>query len=170
MIICESDRLILRHLHTSNDAAFILDLLNQPSFIQNIADRGVRTLADASKYIDTGPRAMYAQHGIGLLRTELKTTHEPIGMCGLLKRDWLPDPDIGFAFLPQYWSKGYAYESAAAVMAWGRENQGLTRICAITAPTNHGSQRVLEKLGLAFSKTVHSPEGQESRLYTPGGT
>lgn len=169
MIVCESERLILRHLDAQNDAAFILDLLNQPSFIQNIADRGVRTLADASRYIETGPHAMYAQHGIGLLRTELKTTGEPIGMCGLLKRDWLADADIGFAFLPQFWSKGYAYESAAAAMAWGRGHKGLTRIVAITAPANHGSQRVLEKLGLRFAKKVHSPEGQESHLYTPDG-
>jgi RimJ/RimL family protein N-acetyltransferase len=169
MIVCESARLILRHLDAQNDAAFILDLLNQPSFIQNIGDRNVRTLADASRYIDTGPRAMYAQYGFGLFRTELKQTGEPIGMCGLLKRDWLADADVGFAFLPQFWSQGYAFESAAAVMAWGREHKNLTRIVAITAPANHGSQRVLEKLGLKFCRTVHSPEGQESRLYTPDG-
>ena len=167
MIICESERLILRLLDPNTDAAFILDLLNQPSFIRNIADRGVRSLADATRYIETGPLAMYAQHGIALFRTELKDTREPIGLCGILKREWLGDVDVGFAFLPQYWSKGYAFESAAAVIAWGREHKGLTRIVAITAPTNTGSQRVLEKLGLKFAKTVHSPEGQESRLYTP---
>jgi RimJ/RimL family protein N-acetyltransferase len=170
VIICESDRLILRHLDATNDAAFILKLLNEPSFIQNIADRGVRTLEDASRYITTGPRAMYAAHGIGLLRTELKDTHEPVGICGLIKRDWLPDPDVGFAFLPQYWSHGYAFESAAAVIRWGREHQGITRICAITSPTNRGSQKVLGKLGLSYAKTIHSPEGQESHLFTPAST
>jgi len=169
VIICESERLLLRVLHPTNDAAFVLDLLNQPSFIQNIADRGVRTLADATRYIETGPLAMYARHGIALFRTELKDTHEPIGLCGLLHRDWLGDVDVGFAFLPQYWSKGYAFESAAAGMNWGREHKGLTRIVAITAPHNTGSQRVLEKLGLKYTKTVRSPEGQESRLYTPDG-
>jgi RimJ/RimL family protein N-acetyltransferase len=169
LIICESERLILRLLDPQTDAAFILDLLNQPSFIRNIGDRGVRTLADATRYIETGPLAMYAQHGIALFRTELKDTHEPIGLCGLLKRDWLRDVDIGFAFLPQYWSKGYAFESAAAVIAWAREHRGITRVVAITAPANTGSQRVLEKLGLRYSKNVHSPEGQESRLYTPAG-
>jgi RimJ/RimL family protein N-acetyltransferase len=169
VIICETDRLILRVLHPTNDAGFIVDLLNQPSFIRNIADRGVRTLADATRYIETGPLAMYAQHGIALFRTELKDTHEPIGLCGLLKRDWLADIDIGFAFLPQYWSKGYALESTSAVMTWGREQRGIKRIVAITAPTNSGSQRVLEKLGLKYAKTIHSPEGQESRLYTPHG-
>jgi RimJ/RimL family protein N-acetyltransferase len=169
VILCQSERLILRLLDPKTDAPFILELLNQPSFIRNIADRGVRTLADAARYIETGPLAMYAQHGIALFCTELKDTHEPIGMCGLLKRDWLADVDIGFAFLPQYWSKGYAFESAAAVIEWAREHRGITRVIAITAPANTGSQRVLEKLGMRYSKTVHSPEGQESRLYTPGG-
>lgn len=166
MIICESDRLILRHLDAANDAAFILKLLNEPSFLQNIGDRHVRTLDDATRYINTGPRAMYAQRGYGLFRTALKDTAEPIGLCGLLKRDWLPDPDVGFAFFPQFWSQGYAFESASAVMRWGREHRGLTRIVAITAPENHGSQRVLTKLGLLFTKTVYSPEGQESHLFT----
>ena len=167
MIVCESERLSLRHLDVQNDAAFMLRLLNEPSFIQNIGDRHVRTLDDARRYIDTGPRAMYAQYGYSLFRTELKETGEPIGMCGLLKRDWLADPDVGFAFFPQFWSKGYAFESASAVMQWGREHRGLTRIVAITAPGNHGSQRVLAKLGLKFARTVHSPEGQESHLFTP---
>jgi RimJ/RimL family protein N-acetyltransferase len=170
VIVCESNRLILRHLDTHTDAAFILDLLNQPSFIRNIGDRKVRTLEDAVRYIENGPRAMYAQYGFGLFRTELKGTQEPIGICGLLKRDWLEDADVGFAFLPQFWGQGYAFESASAAMAWGREHKGITRVVAITAPANHGSQRVLEKLGLKFARTVHSPEGQESRLYTPGGT
>jgi [ribosomal protein S5]-alanine N-acetyltransferase len=167
VIICESDRLTLRHLDAQNDAPFILRLLNEPSFIQNIGDRNVRTLDDARRYIETGPRAMYAQHGFGLFRTELKTTGEPIGMCGLLKRDWLADADIGFAFFPQFWSQGYAFESAAAVIEWAREHKGLTRVVAITAPENHGSQRVLAKLGLKFTGTVYSPEGQESSLFTP---
>jgi RimJ/RimL family protein N-acetyltransferase len=170
VIVCESTRLTLRHLDAQNDAAFILRLLNESSFIQNIGDRHVRTLDDARRYIDTGPRAMYAQYGYGLFRTELKETGEPIGMCGLLKRDWLPDPDVGFAFFPQFWSKGYAFESALAVTTWGREHKGLTRIVAITAADNTGSQRVLTKLGLKFARTVRSPEGQESHLFTPDAT
>jgi RimJ/RimL family protein N-acetyltransferase len=167
VIVCESDRLILRHLDPQNDAAFILQLLNEPSFIANIGDRHVRTLDDACRYINTGPRAMYAHCGFGLFRTELKATGEPIGMCGLLKRDWLPDVDVGFAFLPQFWSQGYAFESASAVMKWGLEQKHLTRVVAITAPHNTGSQRVLTRLGLRFTSTVYSPEGQESQLFTP---
>jgi RimJ/RimL family protein N-acetyltransferase len=170
LIVCQSERLRLRHLDSRHDAAFILRLLNEPSFVQNIGDRGLRTLEDASRYIDSGPRVMYAQHGFGLFRTELRDTGEAIGICGLVKRNWLPDVDVGFAFLPQFWSKGYAYESAAAVMAWGREHRGLLRIVAITAPTNYGSQSVLRKLGLQIARTVQSPEGQESQLFTPGGT
>jgi RimJ/RimL family protein N-acetyltransferase len=170
VIVCESERLTLRHLDAQSDAAFILRLLNEPSFIANIADRGVRTLEDAGRYIETGPRAMYAQYGYGLLRTELKATGEPIGMCGLIKRDWLADPDVGFAFLPEFWGKGYAYESAAAIIEWGRQHKSITRVIAITSPTNRGSQRVLQKLGLQFAKIVHSPQGQESHLFTPGGT
>ena len=169
VIVCESRRLVLRQLDAQADAAFVLRLLNEPSFIANIADRGVRTLGDASRYIESGPRAMYAKHGVGLLRTELKSTGEVIGLCGLIKRDWLPDADVGFAFFPEFWSKGYAFESAAAIIEWGRTLGGITRVVGITAPANVGSQRVLQKLGMKFARTVRSPEGQESSLFTPDG-
>ena len=168
MIVCETARLRIRHLDAAADAAFLLGLLNEPSFIQNIADRGVRTLEDAGRYITAGPIASYARFGFGLFKAELEDG-TPIGMCGLLKRDWLEDADIGFAYLPQFWSKGYAFEAAAAVVAWGREAKGLTRIVGITTPHNVGSIRVLEKLGLRFARVVRSPEGVESRLYTPDG-
>ncbi|MEP7247718.1 MAG: GNAT family N-acetyltransferase [Gammaproteobacteria bacterium] len=168
MIVCETARLRIRRLEAAADAAFIRALLNEPSFIQNIADRGVRTLEDASRYITAGPLASYAKFGFGLFMAE-REDGTPIGMCGLLQRDWLEDPDIGFAYLPQFWSKGYAFEAAAAVMAWGRETKGLTRIVGITAPHNVGSIRVLEKLGLRFARLVRSPEGVESRLFTPDG-
>jgi RimJ/RimL family protein N-acetyltransferase len=166
VIVCESERLILRRLDPQVDAAFILRLLNEPSFIANIADRGVRTLAAATEYIASGPCAMYEQHGFGLFRTDLRATGEPIGMCGLLKRDWLAHVDVGFAFFPEYWKHGYAFESASAVMKWGREQCGLARIVAITAAHNHGSQRVLTKLGLTDSGRVRSPQGQESILFS----
>jgi RimJ/RimL family protein N-acetyltransferase len=166
MIVCESQRLIMRRLDAQQDAAFILRLLNEPSFIANIGDRGVRTTEDARRYIETGPRAMYARYGFGLFLTALKTSAEPIGLCGLIKRDWLEDVDIGYALLPEYWSKGYAFESASAVLRWGREQRGLTRVIAITAPDNHSSQRLLEKLGLRFAKSMRTPEGEESHLFT----
>src|SRR5205809_1402527 len=105
-MILETDRLQLRLLSV-DDAEFILRLLNEPSFIQNIGDRGVRTLDDARAYITNGPIASYEKHGFGLLLVQLKTTGTPIGICGLLKRDALPEPDIGYALLPEFWSNGY---------------------------------------------------------------
>jgi len=167
MNIIETERLILRKL-TTNDAAFILDLLNQPSFIQFIGDRGVRTLDDARQYIVNGPVASYERHGFGLYLTLLKDGEPPIGMCGLVKRDILPDVDVGFAFLPQYWLKGYAFESASAVVAYGKNTLGIQRILGVTTPDNTGSIRVLEKLGLRFERMVKiSPDGPELKLFAP---
>src|SRR5580700_8038038 len=129
-IVTETERLILRRLSTDDDA-FILELLNEPSFLQNIGDRGVRTLEDARGYILKGPVASYERFGFGLFLVALKETAVPLGICGLLKRDALEDVDIGFAFLPRFWSQGYAFESAAAVMAFGREALGIRRVVAI---------------------------------------
>jgi RimJ/RimL family protein N-acetyltransferase len=167
MLICETSRLRVRYLDPHVDAAFILQLLNEPSFLQNIGDRGVRTLEDARKYLMDGPLASYARFGFGLFRVELKEDGVPIGMCGLLKRDWLEAVDIGFAFLPEYWARGYAFESAQAVIEWGRRERGVTCVIGITAPHNQGSMRVLEKLGLQAAGTIRSPEGQESQLFRP---
>lgn len=148
---------MLRHL-TTKDTAFILELLNEPSFIQNIGDRNVRTEEDATKYILNGPIESYDRHGFGLFVVELKNTFVPIGMCGLIKRDNLPDVDVGFAFLPKYWMKGYAFESASAVLKYAKETIGLTRILGIVNPDNTGSIRVLEKLGLRFERMVKMPQ------------
>ncbi|MBX5462240.1 MAG: GNAT family N-acetyltransferase [Steroidobacteraceae bacterium] len=165
MLICESERLRLRELVPQSDADFILRLLNDPSFLANIGDRGVRTRAEAERYIETGPVACYERFGYGLLAVELKHSGVPIGLCGLLKRTWLMLPDIGFAYLPEFWGKGYAFEAASAVLSWARDHRDITELCAITAPDNRGSIRVLEKLGFAFERVVRSPEGQQSRLF-----
>ena len=151
--ILETERLILRHL-TMDDAPFILELLNDPSFIQNIGDRNVRTIADAESYITKGPVASYEKNGFGLDLVILKETGESIGICGLIKRDTLEDVDIGYAFLPKFWHRGYAVESALAVLEYGLQVQKLKRIVAITLPENKGSVRVLEKSGLKFEKMV----------------
>jgi RimJ/RimL family protein N-acetyltransferase len=151
--ILETERLVLRQF-SAEDAAFILELVNEPSFIQNIGDRGVRTLEDARAYILNGPIASYAKNGFGLYLVALKETNESIGMCGLIKRETLEDVDIGYAFLPKFWSKGYAVESAQAVKGYAKDVIGLTRMVAITDPANAGSIRVLEKLGLRFEKMV----------------
>ena len=157
MKILETERLVLRQFST-DDAVFILELLNEPSFIQNIGDRGVRTLEDARSYLLKVPIASYDKNGFGLYLVELKETNESIGMCGLIKREELEDVDIGYAFLPKYWSKGYAVESAMAVKEYAREIIGLKRLVAITDPENQGSIRVLEKIGLKFEKMVRLSE------------
>ena len=165
MKVLETDRLNLRWLSTS-DAEFILELLNDPPFLRFIGDKGVRTLDDARNYILNGPVDMYARLGFGLYLTELKDSGVPIGICGLIKRDTLEDVDIGFAFLPGFWAKGYAYESASAVMVYGKDVLGLKRIVAITSPNNHASAKLLEKLGLQFEQMIRlSEDASEVRLY-----
>src|SRR5437762_12680729 len=119
-MVIETERLQLRRLSV-DDAEFILRLLNEPSFIQNIGDRGVRTLDDARSYILKGPVASYEKFGFGLWMIETKARATPIGICGLLKREVLEDVDIGYALLPEFCSQGYALESASAVMSYARE-------------------------------------------------
>lgn len=157
MIILKTDRLILRQFST-NDAEFILELVNEPSFIQNIGDRGVRTLDDACSYILRVAVASYEKNGFGLYLVLLKESGASIGMCGLIKRDGLEDVDIGYAFLPKFWSKGYALEAALAVKEYARDVIGLKRLVAITDPENQGSIRVLEKIGLSYEKMVRLSE------------
>ncbi len=153
MIRLKTDRLTLRQFELG-DAHFILELLNEPSFIQNIGDRGVRTVVDAERYLANGPIASYARNGFGLLAVTLNETGETIGMCGLIKRDALDDVDIGYAFLPKFWSQGYAVESAQGVMKFAKEVVGLQRVVAIVDPANAGSVRVLERLGMTFEKMM----------------
>jgi RimJ/RimL family protein N-acetyltransferase len=151
--VVSTERLILRHATTADDR-FVFELVNDPDFIRNIGDRGVRTLADAERYVRDGPIASYEKFGFGMYVVELRETGTPIGLCGFVKRDWLPDVDIGFAFLPQYRSQGYAHESARAVRRYGHEVLGLARIVAIVSPANGPSIRLLEKLGLRFEGMV----------------
>lgn len=165
MKILETRRLVLRRI-SAEDAPFVLELLNDPSFLQYIGDRGVRTLDDAGEYIRNGPLDSYRRFGYGLYLVQLKENGTPIGICGLLKREYLADVDLGFAFLPEHRRKGYGYESAAAVLAYGRDVLGLERIVAITAPDNEASARLLEKLGMRFEGTLQLPaDGGESKLY-----
>ncbi len=167
MIVCETARLRLRHL-TDADAAFVLQLLNEPDFIRNIGDREVRTLEDARRYIQHGPVASYSQHGFGLFLVELRKSRVPIGICGLLKRDYLADVDVGFALRESFRGKGFAFEAASAVMHLGHQVLGLSRIVAITSPDNHASMSVLRKLGLEFERTIRIPDqSRDTRLFTP---
>ncbi|WP_370222727.1 GNAT family N-acetyltransferase [Cytobacillus sp.] len=153
MKVLETDRLILRWL-TPDDAAFILELLNEAAWIRYIGDKGVRTLEDAKNYIVTGPMKMYSQLGYGLFMVERKEGNTPIGMCGLIKRDTLDNVDIGFAFLSTYQTQGYGFESAYATLKYGHEQLDLKRILAITSLGNHASSRLLEKIGMKYEGTI----------------
>ena len=120
MDVLSTDRLLLRPF-VLEDAAFIVQLLNEPSFIQYIADKGVRTPEQAEDYLKGGPLQSYAVNGHGLYAVTLKDSLEPIGMCGLIRRDPAQDLDLGYAFLPAFWSRGYALESCQAMLTFGRE-------------------------------------------------
>ncbi|HTY42859.1 MAG TPA: GNAT family N-acetyltransferase [Thermoanaerobaculia bacterium] len=156
-LVLETDRLVLRRL-AAEDAPFILELLNDPDWLRFIGDKGVRTLEDARRYIETGPIESYARHGFGLFLVARKPDEAPVGMCGLIKRDALPDVDVGYAFLPGHRGLGYARESAAAVLEFARSTVGLKRLVAITNPENERSIRVLESLGLAYEGMVRLSE------------
>lgn len=166
----ETERLRIRRLSFA-DAAFVVELLNEPSFLRYIGDRNVRDHASACRYLEAGPLASYARFGFGLLCVELKPgageAAVPIGICGLLKRETLEDVDVGFAFLPKHWRQGYAFEAAGAVLAQGRELFGLKRIVAITSLDNEASIRLLEKLGFRFERVMRlTPEANEEvRLF-----
>ena len=164
----ETARLLLRRF-SEDDAPFILTLLNEPSFLRYIGDKKVRTLADARQYIVNGPVASYERNGFGLLLVELKESHTPIGMCGLLKREELPDPDIGFAFVPAFWNKGLAFEAATAVLQDARARLGLERILAITSLDNEASIKLLQRLGFNFDKVLRlSPDAEQVKLFVTG--
>jgi RimJ/RimL family protein N-acetyltransferase len=162
--IVETARLVLRHFE-AGDAPFILSLLNEPSWIENIGNKGVHTLDDAAQYVENVPVAMYARTGFGLYLVELKPTAEPIGMCGLIKRDGLVDVDVGFAFLPTHWGNGYAREATSAIVEYGRRAFGLTRIVAIVSEGNDRSAALLDRLGFAFEGMTSVREGELLRLY-----
>ena len=166
MKVLETDRLLLRWLNVA-DAPFIVELLNDPSFIRFIGDKGVRDVEGARNYILNGPVASYQKFGFGLNAVELKNANVLIGICGVLQRDTLPHPDIGFAFLPAYRNKGYAYEASAAVLEHARKNLGIERVLAITTPDNDASAKLLAKLGLRLDKLIKlSPDADDVKLFT----
>lgn len=163
-IVLRTARLLLRHMAAS-DAAFMLDLLNDKAWIRFIGDRGVRTLEQARDYILNGPVEMVERLGFGFYVVESKESGCPLGVCGLAKRDFLDDVDIGYAFAPQHWGKGYAHEAASAVLAHAKHDVGLKRIVATVRPDNAASIRLLEKLGLRFERALDRPEGGDLHLY-----
>ena len=165
MTLITTERLIIRNIST-DDAAFILELVNEPEFIKNIADKNIHSIDAAINYIKTGPQQMYLEHGFALHVVQNKETDELVGFCGLLKRDFLPAPDIGFAFLQKNCGKGYGYEAAKAVLDYEVNAHQLTKVMAITALDNPASQALLVRLGFEFDQQlqVDGYDG-ESKLY-----
>ena len=166
MKILETERTILRQV-TETDAGFILDLLNQPSFIKYIGDRNVRSVKQASEYIESRFIGSYKQFGFGMWAVELKENITTIGICGFVRRETLPGADIGFAFLPQFFRNGYAFETAEATMRFGREKLNFNHILAITSLNNDPSVRLLEKLNFRFERLIKiSDDAEELKLFS----
>jgi RimJ/RimL family protein N-acetyltransferase len=161
----ETPRLRLREL-VAADSDFIVSLLNDPDFLRHIGDRGVRTEQDARRYIETGPVDSYRQHGFGLMAVELKASSVAVGLCGLIQRPFLPHPDLGYAFLPQFRARGYAREAAMGVLAHARGQLGVGTVLAIVNPDNARSIRLLELLDMSFERRMTMPgDGAEVSLY-----
>ncbi|OOE38868.1 GNAT family N-acetyltransferase [Salinivibrio kushneri] len=162
-LICQSKRLNVRQF-ILDDAPFIVELLNDASFIRYIADKKVRTEQDATEYLRHGPLASYQAHGFGLNLVERREDGEPIGMCGVLKRDELAYPDLGYAFLSRYTGQGYATEAAEAVLEETLIASGLNTVQAVTLPDNQPSNRLLEKLGFRLQRQIML-NGHSNNLY-----
>jgi RimJ/RimL family protein N-acetyltransferase len=167
MTVLETDRLLLRRF-TADPAEleFVLRLVNEPSYLQNIGDKGVRTLEQAASYLREGPIKSYQLHGHGLYLVVLKESQLLAGICGLIKRDQFKDVDLGYAFLPEFWSQGFAFEAASAVRDYGQRTLGLARLIALVSPANAPSIKLLKKLGFSFSETVKmEPGGAVADVY-----
>ena len=162
-VVCETERLIVRQFELS-DAPFIVRLLNDDLFIRYIGDKNVRMHEDATNYLKTGPMASYKKHGFGLNLVCLKETHTPIGMCGLLKRDELESPDLGYAFLPEYSGKGYAREAAENALKTVMKTCSLDKVVAVPLPDNVRSNKLLETIGFRLKETIEL-YGSQNNLY-----
>jgi len=165
-IILETERLLLREF-TEGDADFICRLLNSPGWLKNIGSRGIENEDNAREYINSKLRKAYTELGFGFYLIELKQSGESVGMCGLVKREGLDDVDVGFALLPEYEGYGYAYEAASATVEYAANTLLITTLSAITIPTNKSSIKLLEKIGLKFSKMIKIPnDPAELMLFT----
>jgi len=160
--ILTTERLVLRE-YNLDDTQFIIQLLNSEGWLAFIGDKNVHTEADAKAYLLNGPMKSYAENGYGLSLVATKDDLTPIGMCGLIKRDNLDFPDIGFAFLPEYVGKGYAFEIASATITHARETLKLPVVYGITMPENTSSKKLLEKIGLSVEGWYSFPN-QENKL------
>ena len=165
MALIETERLQMRRL-TRDDADLLLAVWNDPTFIRFVGDRGIRTITEAVAGFEEGPLKLYEEYGYGPFRVALKASDTPIGICGLFRRDWLDEPDIGFGLLPEFCGHGYGFESAEAVVKHARSELRLPRLAAIVSPDNKASIALLEKLGLQFERMATTGEDEhEVRVY-----
>jgi RimJ/RimL family protein N-acetyltransferase len=165
MKILETERLNLRTIE-ADDAAFYYELVNDPTWLEHIGDKGIRSVEGARTAILDGPCAMQAKHGHSLYVMERKSDGKPLGLCGLIKRDSLPDADIGYAIRPAYFGQGYTYEAAAAVADYARVQLRMKRLLGITSPANAGSIKLLAKLGLSFIEHKNlPPDDRPTNIY-----
>jgi RimJ/RimL family protein N-acetyltransferase len=163
--IIQTERLNLREF-TFDDTAFIIELVNSPGWLKFIGNRNIKTESDARVYLENGPMKSYIENGFGLSMVERKEDGKKIGMCGIIKRDTLENPDIGFAFLPEYSGQGYAFEIADATMNYAKEKLGIEKISAITVAGNERSVKLLEKIGMKFEKVIlFGDKSEELLLY-----
>jgi len=156
MLIKETERLTIRPFELG-DCDFVIRLLNEPSFIENIADKGVRNREQAAGYLHDGPLKAYREHGHGLYLVALRESGQPIGMCGLIQRDCFQEVDLGYAYLAAFHGQGYARESGRAVLEYGAQVLGLKTVIAIVLPANRPSTTLLERLGFTRTDTVTMP-------------
>jgi RimJ/RimL family protein N-acetyltransferase len=166
--IAETERLVIREMDSEKDAEFIFSLLNSPKFIKYIGDRGVASAEQARGFIETRYRQSYLDNGFGLYTVKQKEDNVQVGICGFVKRAAFDHPDIGFAFLPDHEGKGYGYESASAMMGYGRDTLGFTRVLAITTRDNEASGKLLTKLGFSLDGPHQMPDGEVLNLYSAG--
>jgi ribosomal-protein-alanine N-acetyltransferase len=165
MNILETDRLLIREI-VEDDAPFINALLNSPGFLKYIGDRGVRSDNDARTFIHERLRKSYEVNGYGLYAVLLKTDSTLVGMCGFVRRDTLPGPDLGFAFLPEFEGKGFGTESSLVLLDFGRDELNFDDLYAITTLDNAASIKLLEKLGFRFDKTMDMPNGETLKRFS----
>jgi RimJ/RimL family protein N-acetyltransferase len=158
-MIIQTVRLTLRKLQLS-DAEFVLKLYNDPSFLQHIGDKGVRTVAQAIQNLQQGAIASYVQHGYGMWLVE-NQQGQSIGLCGLIKRDFLNETDLGYAYLPEFFGQGYAFEAALAVLKYAKERTALSTVVAIVSEANAASKALLTKLGFVQHGQVLVPDKNE---------
>lgn len=164
MIVISTSRLHVTQLSEELDASFILQLVNTPGWIRHIGDRNIHSVQDAEQYIVNGPVASYAKYGYGLWLIKRIEDDEPIGLCGLVKREYLPHPDLGYALLPQYEGQGYAIEAATAVVHHAQQVLSIPVIAAITTDDNVRSLRLLFKLGFDFIGMITPPQQDEELM------